>query len=60
MLMIMGVIALFTGLVLAVFACKDRLQFAFTAQTYIAASGRHPSVSQTYSDPDSENSKRCL
>ena len=48
MLMIIGVIAVFTGLVLAVFARKDRSRFAFAAQTYIAASGRHPSVSEPY------------
>lgn len=48
MLMIIGVIAFFTGLVLTVFANKDRTQFAFEAQIYTEASKYHPSVSRTY------------
>lgn len=48
MLMIIGVIAFFTGLVLTVFANKARTQFAFEAQIYTEASKYHPSVSRTY------------
>lgn len=55
MLMLIGVISIFTGLILAVMARRDRAQFAFESQIYIASSHNRPSVSESFDNRVSEH-----
>lgn len=48
MLMLIGVVSIFTGLVLTVMARRTRTQFAFESQIYIASSHTRPSVSEPF------------
>lgn len=57
MLMVIGVISLFTGLILTVMARRDRSRFAFMAQTYVATSHHQPSVSETFTNYSQHESK---